>query len=77
MITTPNRRLANNGVPVGKVPVVAGTCFLRPRDPPMARTAIMGRMRPASITIPSVVLYQRVFADSPPKADPLLLKPWV
>src|SRR5207253_8835919 len=68
MITTPKSRPANRGVPVWKVPAVAGMCLLRPRDPAMASTGIMAPRRPTSMTSPRVVSYHWVLADRPPKA---------
>src|SRR5664280_2401523 len=63
----------NRGVPVGKVPDVAGTLCLRPSEPAMARTGTIRANRPTSMQIACVVLYQSVLPLRPAKAEPLLL----
>ena len=75
MRTTPTSRPANSGVPVGKVPAVAGTGCLRASDAGDREHGTISRKRPTSIARPSVVLNQSVLPVSPPNAEPLLLPP--
>src|SRR5262245_7019443 len=65
----------NNGVVTGNVPGDGGTRFLRPRLPAIASIGMIMKKRPINIAKPMVVLYQLVFAVSPPKADPLFPVP--
>src|SRR5262249_30303898 len=65
----------NRGVVTGKVPGDGGIGFFRPRLPASASIGTIIRKRPASVAIPIVTLYQRVFALRPPNADPLFPVP--
>src|SRR5262249_27825974 len=67
----------NNGVVTGNVPSDGGTLFLRTRLPAIASVGMIMKKRPNNILIPSVELYQSVFAFSPAKAEPLLPAPEV
>ena len=49
--------------------------FLRARLPASASIGMIAMNRPRSIAMPSVVLYQGVFAERPAKAEPLLPVP--
>src|ERR1700723_2493778 len=72
MTTVPISKPTNNGPCVGRVPLVTASCFLAARFPATANIGIMMRNRPASIVMPSVRLYQGVFALMPANALPLL-----
>ena len=53
--------------------MVTATGFCRARRPARARTKMIGRYRPASMTTASATLQNVVFPDRPPEALPLLL----
>ena len=61
-----------SGVVTGNVPKLGGTTFLRARFPATASTGTIIMKRPKSVAKPMVVLYQRVFAEIPANAEPLL-----
>ena len=67
--------VVNSGVVTGNVPNDGGTIFLRARLPAIASIGMIIMKRPTSIAIPIVVLYQRVSAEIPANADPLLPVP--
>ncbi len=71
MTITLTSNVVNSGVVTGNVPNDGGTIFLRARLPAMASIGMIIMKRPISIVTPIVVLYQRVFAEMPAKAEPL------
>ena len=72
---TLTRSVANRGVVTGNVPTEGGATFLRARLPARASIGMIIGNRPKNIAMHIVVLYQYVFAESPPNADPLLPVP--
>ena len=56
----------------GNVPSEAGTVFFAASEPAIASAGTMTMKRPISMAMPSVMLYQGVLPESPPKAEPLL-----
>src|SRR5258705_1804090 len=69
--------VVNSGVVTGKVPKLGGTTLFFARLPATASIGMIIMKRPVNIVMPIVVLYQRVFADMPANADPLLAAPSV
>src|SRR5216684_2590917 len=69
--------VVNSGVVTGNVPNDGGTIFSRARLPATASIGMIIMKRPTSIVMPIVVLYQRVFAEMPAKAEPLFPAPSV
>src|SRR5207247_10148414 len=72
---TPTRRAAKRGPVVGSVPGPGGATFLPASPPARASAGRIIQNRPSHMSIPSVVLYQGVFALRPAKAEPLLPAP--
>src|SRR5258708_14425690 len=72
MRITLTRSAANSGVVTGNVPGDGGMRFSRPRCPAIASMGMTMKKRPTSIATASVTLYQCVFAERPPNAEPLL-----
>ena len=77
MRIVPIKSTVKSGVVTGNVPSDGGTYFFFARLPAIASMGMIIRKRPINVSSPIVVLYQSVFALNPPKAEPLLLKPWV
>src|SRR6516165_2728313 len=75
MTTTATSSTANVDPLVGKVPELGGTTFLPTIDPAMPSAGMIIKKRPASMSMPSDMLYQGVFALSPAYAEPLLPAP--
>ncbi len=69
---TLTNNIVNRGVVTGKLPCEGGAIFLPASEPAMASIGTIIRKRPANMVMPSVMLYQFVFALSPAKAEPLL-----
>ncbi len=53
------------------MPALAGAIFFAASEPAIAMIGMIMRKRPISMAMPSVVLYQGVFAVSPANALPL------
>src|SRR5437879_12922574 len=77
MTIVPISRTTNSEPCVGKVPLVTGISLLPARLLAIASAGMMKRNLAISMSIPSVRLYQGVFALIPAKALPLLPAPLV